>query len=195
MADGTTPAATFTPAFDQAFRCVLGEEGGFSDNPADPGNWTGGAVGSGERRGTKYGISAAAYPSLDIAALSLDQAKSLYRADYWTKAGCHFMRPSLALMVFDAAVNSGAARSVAWLQDALGVATDGQFGPHTLAALNAWGADVDALCADVLAARIGFLASLPTWRAFGVGWSRRLAHLPFLAMTMPQAMDGEPKPQ
>jgi hypothetical protein len=55
--------------FDRIFDFVVGSEGGFTDNPADPGNWTGGKIGAGECRGTKFGISAGAHPDLDIANL------------------------------------------------------------------------------------------------------------------------------
>jgi len=53
--------------FDGIFDFVVGSEGGFTDNPADPGNWTGGKIGAGECRGTRFGISAGAHPDLDIA--------------------------------------------------------------------------------------------------------------------------------
>jgi hypothetical protein len=71
--------------FDQIFDIVVRSEGGFTDNPADPGNWTGGRVGAGACRGTKFGISARAHPELDIAGLTLDQARSLYRREYWDR--------------------------------------------------------------------------------------------------------------
>jgi hypothetical protein len=45
--------------FDRAFEETIGLEGGFSRNPDDNGNWTGGRRGLGELKGTKYGISAA----------------------------------------------------------------------------------------------------------------------------------------
>ena len=62
---------------DNFARCLaftLRSEGGFTDNRADPGNWTGGQVGAGELRGTNFGISAAAYPQLDIANLTAAMA-------------------------------------------------------------------------------------------------------------------------
>ena len=57
--------------FKQAFDLLIGHEGGYTNNPNDPGNWTGGKVNSGTLRGTKYGISAASYPTLDIKNLGL----------------------------------------------------------------------------------------------------------------------------
>jgi lysozyme family protein len=153
-------------AFDQAFRLVIGHEGGFTANPADPGNWTGGAPGRGECRGTKFGISARAYPDLDIADLTLDQAQAIYRRDYWDKLGAAALPPPLALLAFDAAVNNGLGRARQWLA----LARNQQTGAAT--------------CAEFLAQRVAFMASLPTWRSFGLGWARRLCRLPYESMTM-----------
>ena len=69
--------------FDRAFEETISLEGGFSRDPDDNGNWTGGRKGLGELKGTKYGISAAQYPSLDIENLTPHGAKEIYRRDYW----------------------------------------------------------------------------------------------------------------
>ena len=73
--------------FDQAFDRLNGHEGAFSDDPKDPGNWTGGRVNVGELKGTKYGIAANTYGDLDIKSLTLDDAKKIYYRDWWLKAG------------------------------------------------------------------------------------------------------------
>lgn len=122
-------------AFERAFAVVLGHEGGYTADPTDPGNWTGGAPGRGECRGTNWGISAASYPYLPIRALTREQACDVYRRDYWAKVRGDELPPAVALLVFDAAVNSGTSRSARWLQQALGVPDDGALGPRTLAAV------------------------------------------------------------
>ena len=173
--------------FEKAFAVVVGEEGGFDATPADPGNWTGGAVGQGTLGGTKFGISAAAYPTLDIRALALADARAIYRRDYWDHVQGDALPPPLALLVFDAAVNNGVGRAARWLQTAVGVAADGEIGPATLAALAAAVARDGGgagLCAEVLAQRMTFMAALPTWRVFGLGWARRLCALPYRSLTM-----------
>ena len=86
-------------AFARAFRVVVGEEGGYTTNPADPGNWTSGQCGAGRCAGTKFGISAAAYPGLDIAGLSLGDAQAIYRRDYWDRVQGDALPPPLALLV------------------------------------------------------------------------------------------------
>jgi lysozyme family protein len=159
-------------------RCIaftLAQEGGFSDNAADPGNWTGGAVSKGALRGTNFGISAAAYPALDIAHLTQADAEAIYRRDYWSAiSGDEFSLP-LAFVAFDAAVNAGPRRAICWLQQAANVAADGVLGPATLAALKA--GDAQTLAREALARRLEFSSHLPTWSVFGLGWTRRVLSL------------------
>lgn len=172
--------------FDQAFSIVLGHEGGFDNTQADPGNWTTGVVGQGVLKGTRWGISAAAYPRLDIAGLAQSDAAAIYRSDYWDRIEGDTLPPPLALLVFDAAVNNGVGHAVRWLQSAAGVAPDGQLGPKTHAAIDAMATNIGgaALCAEFLAQRLAFMAALPTWRIFGLGWARRLCQLPYQSITM-----------
>jgi lysozyme family protein len=173
-------------AFDESFAVVVGHEGGFSDDRDDPGNWTGGAVGVGELHGTKFGISAGAYPTLDIPNLSIEDAGEIYRRDYWDRVQCGSLPSPLALLVFDAAVNNGVSRAVAWLQQATGAEPDGVPGPRTMATVELAIASqgVAAVCAEYLARRLVFMASLVSWREFGLGWARRLCALPYQSMTM-----------
>ena len=171
-------------AFDQAFAIVIGTEGGFQSQPTDPGNWTGGKVGAGSLIGTNWGISAASYPTMNIAALTQAQAKMIYKRDYWDKVSGDLLPPPLALLAFDSAVNSGVARAADWLQTAVGATVDGDIGKATLAAVTAKAGDGAALMASLMAQRMVFDASLPTWKVYGAGWAQRLAMLPYQAMTM-----------
>lgn len=194
-------------AFERAFAVVLGHEGGYTADPTDPGNWTSGVPGRGECRGTNWGISAASYPDLPIRALTPDQAKTIYRRDYWDRIRGDRLPPPLALLVFDAAVNCGVGRAARWLQGVLGVVQDGAVGEVTLAALarrtgrrdssagpgealaSPTGKDFAAaeafrLCAEFQAARLLYMTSLATWGRFGGGWAKRLCRLPFDATRM-----------
>lgn len=168
-------------AFEKAFAVVVGNEGGFTDNPSDPGNWTGKAVGVGRLVGTRWGVSAAAYPGVDIARLTLDGARAIYRRDYWNKVRGDDLPPALALLVFDAAINNGPDRAARWLQTAVGAMPDGMVGSRTVALAHAAGREV---MAEMVAQRLAFMAGLPTWRTFGLGWARRLCRLPYDAMSM-----------
>ena len=86
--------------------------------------------------------------------------------------------------MFDAAVNNGVARATRWLQQAVGVAADGVIGPGTLAAVSARSGEGAAVLAEYQAQRLVFMAGLPTWRTFGLGWARRLCRLPYEAVQM-----------
>jgi lysozyme family protein len=162
-------------SFSRCLGFTLKFEGGFTNNPADPGNWTGGAIGQGVLRGTNFGISAAAYPNLDIANLTQDAAAAIYKQDYWAAIQGDALPGAIALVAFDAAVNAGPKRSVMWLQQAAQVAADGVLGPATLAALQA--GDAAAIAREAVVRRLNFSTLLPEWPTFGLGWSRRLIAL------------------
>jgi lysozyme family protein len=121
--------------FDDAFAYVVGEEGKLSLDPQDRGNWTSGHIGVGTLKGTKYGISAAAYPLLDIANLSMSDAKAIYARDYWRKIGGDALDYGNALCLFDFGVNAGIEECTRVAQRALGLREDGVFGPSTLGAI------------------------------------------------------------
>ena len=159
--------------FDEAFARLIGFEAGFSDLNSDSGNWTGGRVGVGELKGTKYGIAANTYPDVDIKNLTLDQAKAIYHRDWWLKIGADDIDPAIVFQMWDFAVNAGMGTAKRALQRAVRVTDDGMIGPRTLAAIKAM------TVTDVLmrfnAQRLRFYTSLSTWDKFGKGWTNRVA--------------------
>jgi lysozyme family protein len=157
--------------FDTAFAQVIGAEGGYTNDPRDKGNWTGGEVGSGECRGTKYGISAAAYPNLDISTLSLDDAKLLYMNHYWTTVRGDQLPPFAAAFIFDMAVNMGVAEAALIAQRACGATADGLIGPETIVALAS--TDRKELMKNMTVQRILHYASLPKWPLYSHSWTDR----------------------
>ncbi len=180
-------AAPYPAAFVAIIDIVLGHEGGLSLVASDPGNWTGGAVGVGQMRGTNWGLSAAAFPTLNIRSITREQAIGIYFALYWQKAACSAVPAPLALLVMDAAVNNGVGRAVRWLQAACGAVPDGLFGTASLRALTAALASPTGLasvCTEFQSQRLVFMAALATWRVFGLGWARRLIRLAFQAPTL-----------
>lgn len=124
--------------YEYCLKFVGTAEGGFGDDPDDRGNWTGGQVGTGVLKGTKYGISAAAYPEEDIRNLTPERAAFLYRKDYWEPCRCGDLAKGLDLLVFDAAVNHGCRRASVFLQQTIGrlmisdLSCDGVIGPITM---------------------------------------------------------------
>ena len=93
-------------------------------------------------------------------------------------------RPRSLCLVFDAAINSGTNRAAHWLQLVAQVPQDGVIGEQTVHAIDRTAArqgGIVDLCSEFLALRLVFMTSLPTWKTFGIGWSRRLCRLPYEA--------------
>lgn len=125
---------------------IFAVEGGFTLDKSDKGNWTSGVVGQGELKGTNHGISAMAYPDLDIAKLTQEEATNLYIRDYISKPGYGdliTLSPAVGHKLVDAGVNVGTSRSSLWLQNALNalnrgskncplITADGKVGPGTV---------------------------------------------------------------
>lgn len=107
--------------WEKAIAFVLKMEGDYVDDPNDPG---------GE---TRYGISKKAYPNVDIKNLTLDQAKEIYKKDYWNPCKADELPSPFAISIMDMAVNMGVTKAKRTLQMALDVTVDGIIGPITIA--------------------------------------------------------------
>lgn len=151
-------------AFDYAFDLLIGNEGGYSNNPKDTGGETMWGITIGTARANGYKGS--------MKDLTLDFAKKIAKAEYWDKYHCDLFDPKIAFQVFDAAYNGGF--PVKWLQKAVGVTGDGIIGPNTLAAVK--NADPVAVVAKFNAYRLMYYTSLKNWDTFGKGWTLRVAH-------------------
>ncbi len=147
--------------FEEAFDRLIGHEGGYVNDPRDPG---------GE---TNWGISKRAYPTTTIRDLTRDQAKMIYRNDFWNRIRGDQLFDGVAFQVFDIAVNSGIETAVRMLQRAVGVADDGHWGPASQSAADAMSESDTILRLN--AERLEFMTKLTTWPAFGRGWARRIA--------------------
>lgn len=149
------------PEFRKAFLALLGNEGNYVNHPEDPG---------GE---TKFGISKRSYPALDIKNLTIEKAQDIYYQDYWLVCHCDDMPYSIAFEVFDAAVNHGQTKAIMLLQQALGVADDGKFGPISAKTLLTY--PKEDLLLRFEAYRLRFFTKLKAWDTFGRGWANRIA--------------------
>lgn len=148
--------------FTDALALVLKHEGGYVNHPEDPG---------GE---TKYGISKRAYPDLDIAGLTEEQAGEIYLRDYWMPIKAPELPLPVALMTFDAAVNMGLKRAAQFAQRCAGATDDGLIGPVSIACINeAYQQDNQAFLEGLYAERQAFYEKLKTFPTFGKGWTRR----------------------
>ncbi len=147
-------------AFNRAVDFVLKYEGGYVNDPNDPG---------GE---TNFGISKAAYPALNIATLTREVAIEIYREDYWLKCRCEEMPAELATVLFDSAVNQGPSAAVKCLQKALGITADGVIGSQTINKANT--CIVLEVLPELVAQRAVRYAGTGQDNYY-LGWFRRLA--------------------
>ena len=151
--------------FDKAFDLLIGNEGGYVNNPADPGGETNWGITRAVAVDNGYTDSMKSMPK--------ETAKQIYKKMYWDKLQCDQLPFVVAFQLFDAGVNHGNAQAVKFLQRALSVVDDGVIGAKTIAATNA----LDDLQIVMLfnAERIEFYAALKTFSTFGKGWVRRVA--------------------
>lgn len=173
--DETTPGTNASGIFERALRHVLEMEGGYSDDPYDPGGPT--------NRGITLAVFAAwqgvtldatnrARLIDDLKRIADDTVAAIYGKRYWVPARCADLPGALALMHFDASVNHGVGAACRMLQQALGVTIDGEIGPETLGAAGAHDALVSIdRYAEIRRARY---RALPHFWRFGRGWLRRV---------------------
>jgi lysozyme family protein len=163
-------------AFESALAHVLKMEGGFSNDPYDPGGPTNFGITLktyATYLGKTIDASSSAALTAALRSISPDVVKTIYRRRYWTPAQCADMPPGLDLFHFDAAVNHGVAGAMRILQEALGVAADGIPGPITRRAIMI--ATPEALIQRYAALRERRYRALPHFWRFGRGWLNRVA--------------------
>ncbi|MCB1522102.1 MAG: TIGR02594 family protein [Hyphomicrobiaceae bacterium] len=161
--------------FDRALGHVLQMEGGYSDDPHDPGGptnkgitlavyarWVGEVVG--DRTRARLISRLKRIPDVLV--------REIYWTRYWKPAGCRQMPPAVAMMHFDAAVNHGVTGAARLLQRALGVDVDGEIGPETRGAL-AKSDHLELLVRYAELRRERYRELRHFWR-FGRGWLRRV---------------------
>jgi lysozyme family protein len=142
-----------------SFLATMKWEGGetLSLDRADPGNWTGGRVGAGALKGSKWGVSASAHPTLDIASLTIDDALKIFVDGYWNAIDADAMAGGVDHCVSDDAYNSGPGAALRRYRRCVAVG------------------DAMATIRAHSLARLSFLRSLRVWRSFGRGWAARVA--------------------
>jgi len=111
--------------FDLVINRVLENEGDYSNDPDDIG---------GE---TKFGISQLAYSDLDIRSLTLEDAKVIYKRDYWDRVkGDKILNEYVAESIFDFAVNVGVKTASKLAQKVVYTEIDGVIGNKSITNIN-----------------------------------------------------------
>lgn len=150
--------------FDFTMKNLLADEGGYVNDSNDAG---------GE---TKYGISKRAYPNEDIASLTEDRARFLYRRDYWDRfKGDAIISAEKASAIMSACVNFGVGAGVKLVQIAIGSKQDGIMGSNTIRQVNDM--DPDKFLAMFSLAMIARYTEIckrkPSQMKFLIGWIAR----------------------
>ena len=164
--------------FDKALAAVLVHEGGYVNNPKDPGGMTN--LGCTKTVWEEH----CGHPVDEkvMRALTPADVAPLYKSKYWDKIKGDDLPSGVDYVVFDAAINSGPGRAAKWLQACVNVEPDGGIGPKTLAAVRAM--DAKQLIDDYGKRRLSFLYDLPTWDTFGKGWARRVNEVTQVGQTL-----------
>ena len=162
---------------------TLQQEGGWADNPKDPGG------------ATMKGITLATFrhyvpgaTKADLRAISDEWVQMIYRDGYWAAVRGDDLPAGVDLATFDFAVNSGPSRAVKILQGVVGVAQDGKIGRATLTAIK--GEDSTEIVKEICARRLSFVRGLKTFGTFGKGWVRRVVDVEARGVAMAMASRG-----
>jgi len=169
-----------------AIALMLRLEGGYVDNPADPGG------------ATKYGITQRALIGVrsrlyghplpaSVADLTADQATLIYQTVQWHDIAGDYLPAALACVMLNSAVNQGTPTAIELLQTMLGVVVDGIMGPNTVAAVHRWASPYDpaqSIAEEFCAHMAARYARLDTSEdQFELGWYRRLFRVYTLAVS------------
>ncbi|MBI1385700.1 MAG: TIGR02594 family protein [Rhizobiales bacterium] len=161
--------------FLAALAHVLRHEGGWSNDPHDPGGETNqGITLEVFARHLGEAIDGGSRPRLVAALKSIgsDLVREIYHRRYWTVSKAGLLPAGLSLLHFDCSVNQGPARAARFLQSAVGAEVDGEIGPLTLAAAHR--SDPRVAIAAYGDLRRRHYRSLPHFWRFGRGWIARL---------------------
>jgi lysozyme family protein len=153
--------------YEQAITQVFKDEGGYTNDPQDPGgptNW--GITIYDARQYWKHDATAQ-----DVRNMPKAIAESIYSEHYAIPIQYDSLPAGVGYAVLDYAINSGISRSIKVLQQIVGVTQDGIMGPRTLSAVNA--ANPSDVINTIYNERLHFLKSLRTWNTFKHGWTTR----------------------
>jgi uncharacterized protein (TIGR02594 family) len=171
--------------YDEVLRRLLAHEGGYTNHPSDPGGPTNFGI-------TIYDYRKYAKPNAtaaDVRAMSVDEAKAIYRKRYWDAQRCDELPAGVDYSLFDYGVNSGIGRSGKVLRRICGLPDDTSAITDQVLA-SARTRDPKVLVAAICDARLAFLESLTTWPVFGRGWARRVAEVKAVSLALAGRAQG-----
>ena len=150
--------------FREAVLKTLTHEGGYVNDPNDPGG------------ATNMGITQRDMPGVDIRTITADQAVAYYAEHYWKTLYSQILSQPVANKLFDMGVLFGVGTAIGLLQLSLNTAHDGAFGPNTLAAVNQVepGSLLASYKANLVTHTFNLATNNPNLRAFLRGWATRI---------------------
>jgi hypothetical protein len=172
------PKTDETTNFNECLAVVFSEEGGYTNDPDDPGG------------PTNFGITlkdledwrGRPVTAEDVKNMTKAEAREIYRSKYWNPMQCGDLPAGIDLEVFDFGVNAGPRTAIRMLQSVLGVIADGSIGPITLSASRA--AVPRTVIEDFSERRLEYYRSLREWPHFGAGWTNRTNSVEKVALRM-----------
>lgn len=151
--------------FTEWFNRLMVHEGGYVNNPKDPGGET--MYGITKRVAVAHGYNGR------MRDLPKSTAQAIAEKSYYNAVSGGVFDPMISWQLTDAAYNHGNRQAVKFLQRACGANADGIIGPRTIKAVEAM--DKNDVVLLFLAERLEFFTRLSTWLTFGRGWARRVA--------------------
>jgi lysozyme family protein len=172
--------------FIASLKHLLKSEGGFTNDPRDPGN----KLPDGRAGSTMLGVTQATWENFIGKRVTQEQMKQLrpesvgpiYKVKYWDAVKGDELPAGLDYLMFDFAVNAGPGRAAKIMQEALGVTADGVIGRITMKAISE--ADPHDLIERFSDAKEAYYRSLKTFETFGKGWLRRVSEVKGYASEM-----------
>lgn len=166
--------------FQKCLDFVLKHEGGFVNNPSDPGGMTNlGVTSRVWEEWVGHPVS-----EKEMRNLTPLMVRPLYKRKYWDACFADDLISGLDYCVFDVAVNSGVGRSIKLLQSCARATPDGDYGSITSALVKKVSSDPIRIIELYCARRLEFLESLRTFATFGKGWSQRISEVKATALGM-----------
>lgn len=155
--------------FEESLKRVLTSEGGYVDNPHDPGG------------ATMKGVTLKVYEDYlgrlvtkqELKDIPDEHIQDIYKRQFWDSLKCDDLPNGVDYLAFDFAVNAGCYRSAVCLQKAALIEhVDGAIGPKSIEAVNR--CNLIDLINYFSQERRNFYRGLITFPTFGKGWLSRV---------------------
>jgi lysozyme family protein len=159
--------------FPASYRFTKEYEGGYVNDPNDPGGCTNMGITIGTLqawRGEAYEVTCE-----DVKNLEEPEVGLIYATNYWAPVWGNQLPVGLNTQVWDFGVNAGPSRAVKYLQILVGSAQDGIMGPNTLDATIAYcnTHGMEEVLEAYSSLRQQYYESLSNFSIYGDGWTNR----------------------